>query len=197
MAEAPPSLTPVRAFHVGRLQRSVLEWSASIRALEVQGRANIMFNPSVTTLDGRQTTLHTGETYYYEVAVAAATTGGIVKDVRTFDVGISLVVNPRINNENEVTLTLSPTVAALRGTSEFLLPVVTERAVVTTVRVRSGETAVIAGLVSDEEQVTVTKVPFLGDIPLLGELFRHRERKPAHTEILILVTPTIIDNLDN
>jgi len=194
MAEAPPSLTPVRGFHVGRLQRSILEWSASIRALEEQGRANVLSNPSVTTLDGRQTTLHTGETYYYEVAVAAATTGGIVKDIRTFDVGISLIVNPRINNDEEVTLTVSPTVAALRGTSEFMLPVVTERAVVTTVRVRSGETAVIAGLVTDEEQVTVTKVPFLGDIPLLGELFRHRERRPSHTEVLIFVTPTILDN---
>ena len=197
MAEAPPSLTPVRGFHMGRLQRNILEWNASIRALEEQGRANILSNPSVTTLDGRQTTLHTGETYYYEVAVAAATTGGIVKDVRTFEVGISLIVNPRINNEDEVTLTISPTVAALLGTSEFNLPVVTERAVVTTVRVRSGETAVIAGLVSDEEQVMVTKIPFLGDIPLLGELFRHRERRPSHSEILIFVTPTILDNLDS
>jgi type II secretory pathway component GspD/PulD (secretin) len=194
MAEGPPSLTPVRGFHVGRLQRSILEWSASIRALEEEGRANVLSNPSVTTLDGRQTTLHTGETYYYEVAVAAATTGGIVKDIRTFDVGISLIVNPRINNDHEVTLTVSPTVAALRGTSEFQLPVVTERAVVTTVRVGSGETAVIAGLVSDEEQVTLTKVPFLGDIPILGELFRHRERRPAHSEILIFVTPTILEN---
>ncbi len=70
---------------------------------------------------------------------------------------------------------------------------VTERAVLTTVRVKSGETAVIAGLVSDEEQLTVKKVPFLGDIPLVGELFKHRERRPSHREILIFVTPTIVE----
>lgn len=178
---------------VGKIQRSVLQWSASIRALEEQGRARVLSNPSVTTLDGRQTALHTGETYYYEVAVAAASTGGIVKDIRTFDVGISLIVNPHINSDREVTLTISPVVAALRGTSEFLLPVVTERAVITTVRVKNGDTAVIAGLVSDEEQITVKKVPFLGDIPIVGELFKHRDRRPSHREILIFVTPTIVE----
>lgn len=192
-ADAPSGLIPAKRLEIGKIERSYLQWSASIRALEEQGRARVLSNPSVTTLDGRQTALHTGETYYYETAVAAATTGGIVKDIRTFDVGISLIVNPRINNQYEVTLTVSPTVAALRGTSEFALPVVTERTVITTVRVRTGETAVIAGLVTDEEQVTVKKVPFLGDIPLLGEAFKHRERRPAHREILVFVTPTIIE----
>jgi general secretion pathway protein D len=184
---------PAKELRLGKIERSYLQWSASIRALEEEGRARVLSNPSVTTLDGRQTALHTGETYYYEVAVAAATTGGIVKDIRTFDVGVSLIVNPHINADDEVTMTISPTVAALRGTSEFALPVVTERTVVTTVRVMSGETAVIAGLVFDEETVIVKKIPFLGDIPIVGELFKSRERRPSHREILIFVTPTIID----
>ncbi len=192
-ADAPAGLIPAKDLQIGKIQRSYLQWSASIRALEEEGRARVLSNPSVTTLDGRQTALHTGETYYYEVAVAAATTGGIVKDIRTFDVGISLIVNPRVNEEGMVTLTISPTVAALRGTSEFALPVVTERSVVTSVRVRSGETAVIAGLVSDEETILVKKIPFLGDLPIAGELFKHRERRPTHREILVFVTPTVVE----
>ena len=192
-AGAPGASIAARGLELGKIERSYLQWSASIRALEEQGRARVLSNPSVTVLDGRQTSLHTGETYYYEVAVAAATTGGIVKDIRTFDVGISLIVTPRLNDENMVTLTISPSVAALRGTSEFSLPVVTERTVLTTVCVKSGETAVIAGLVTDEEQVTVKKVPFLGDIPIVGELFKHRDRRPTHREILIFVTPTIVE----
>ncbi len=182
-----------RDLKLGTIQRSYLQWSASIRALEEKGRARVLSNPSVTTLDGRQTALHTGETYYYEVAVAAATTGGIVKDIRTFDVGISLVVNPRVNEDGMVTLTISPTVAALQGTSEFALPIVTERTVNTSVRVRSGETAVIGGLVADGETVLVKKIPFLGDIPIVGELFKSRERRPTHRELLIFVTPTIVE----
>lgn len=196
LGEALPENAPelaTRGLEIGKIERTYLQWTGSIRALEEQGRARILSNPSVTTLDGRQTSLHTGETYYYEVAVAAATTGGIVKDIRTFDVGVNLVVNPRINDNNEVTLTISPVVAALRGTSEFNLPVVTERAVVTTVRVKNGETAVIGGLVSDQDEVVVKKVPFLGDIPLAGWLFKSRERRPTHTEILIFVTPTIVE----
>ncbi|KPK78306.1 MAG: hypothetical protein AMS25_16135 [Gemmatimonas sp. SM23_52] len=58
---------------------------------------------------------------------------------------------------------------------------------------RSGETAVIAGLVTDEEQITVKKIPFLGDLPLAGELFKYRDRRPAHREILVFVTPTILE----
>jgi len=192
-ADAPAGPIPAKELKIGRIERSYLQWSASIRALQEEGRARVLSNPSVTTLDGRQTALHTGETYYYEVAVAAATTGGIVKDIRTFDVGVSLIVNPRVNEDDLITLTISPTVAALRGTSEFALPVVTERSVVTSVRVRNGETAVIAGLVSDEEQITVKKIPFLGDLPVLGELFKSRERRPSHREILIFVTPTIVE----
>ncbi len=192
-ADAPTGVIPATGLGVGKIERSFLQWSASIRALAQKGRARILSNPSVTVLDGRQTSLHTGETYYYEVAVAAATTGGIVKDIRTFDVGISLNVTPRINDDKTVTLTIAPAVAALSGTSEFALPVVTERTVVTSVRVKNGETAVIAGLITDEEQITVKKIPFLGDIPLLGELFKHTERRPTHREILIFVTPTIIE----
>jgi len=182
-----------RDLSVGKIQRGYLQWSASIRALEEQGRARILSNPSITTLDGRQTSMHTGETYYYEVAIAAATTGGIVKDIRTFDVGVSMIVNPRVNENNEVTMTIAITVAALKGTTAAQLPIVTERAVTTPVRVKSGETAVLAGLVSDGELITVRKVPFLGDIPLAGELFKSRKRVPSHQEVMIFVTPTVIE----
>ena len=191
--DAPAGAIPAKGLNLGTIQRSYLQWSASIRALEEKGRARVLSNPSVTTLDGRETALHTGETYYYEVAVAAATTGGIVKDIRTFDVGVSLIVNPRVNEDGLITLTICPTVAALIGTSEFALPIVTERSVVTSVRVRDGETAVIAGLVSDAETVLVKKIPFLGDLPIAGELFKHRERRPSHREILIFVTPTVVE----
>jgi len=189
-ADAPEKLIPARGLEIGKIERSYLQWNASIRALEHEGRARVLSNPTVSTLEGRQTSLHTGETYYYKVSIATGY-GQVVEDTRTFNVGVTLSVTPRVNERDEITLTISPAVAALRGISEFGLPVITERTVVTTVRVKSGETAVIAGLVSDEEQVTVKKVPFLGDLPIAGELFKHRERRPTHREILIFVTPTI------
>ena len=184
---------PTREMRFGTLRRSYLQWSASIRMLEEQGRAKILSNPSVTTLDGRQTSLHTGETYYYTVQVGAVSTVGFVTDTRTFDVGVNLTVNPRINENDEITLTIAPVIAALKGISDFQLPVVTERAIVTTVRVKSGETVAIGGLISEIEQTIVRKVPLLGDIPIIGELFKSREERPSRTEIVIFVTPTIIE----
>jgi type II secretory pathway component GspD/PulD (secretin) len=70
-------------------------------------------------------------------------------------------------------------------------PATLERSTVTTVRVKSGETLVLAGLVKDEEIVTSSRVPILGDIPIIGRLFRYDKRQPQHTEIVIAITPTI------
>jgi type II secretion system protein D len=178
---------------VGRVVRLPLQWTASIRALEQTGRAKILSNPSVTTLDGRQTSLHTGQTIYYQVAIAAATTGGVITDTRTIDVGVLLSVNPRVTGDGYVTLTIAPTVSSIVGATVAQLPIVQTRDLITTVRVKSGETAVLAGLVTDQEQVTIKRVPFLGDVPLIGELFKHVEKRPQHTEILIFVTPSILE----
>jgi general secretion pathway protein D len=182
-----------RGLQVGKIVRAPLQWRAAVHALEETSRARILSKPSVTTLDGRQTALHTGDSIYYQVAIAAATTGGVITDTRTVDTGISLLVNPRVNDNGEVTLTIAPSVSSATFGSSGL-PIVTEQAVVTTVRVKSGETAVLAGLVSDKERVFISKVPFLGDIPLAGELFKYRRKSPAHQELLIFVTPTIIEN---
>lgn len=189
-----PDVLVMRPLNVGRILRTDFQLDAVLRALEQKGRARILSNPSVTTLDGRQTSLHTGQTIYYQVAIAAATTGGIITDTRTIDVGVLLSVNPRVNENNEITMTISPTISSLVGTTAAQLPVVATRTVITTVRIKSGETAVLAGLVTDQEQVTIKKVPFLGNLPIAGELFKHVEKRPQHSEIMVFVTPTIVES---
>jgi len=176
---------------VGRIMRTAIQWTNQLHALEEKGRARILSNPSITVLDGRQTALHTGDTILYS-RIAAIDNGVPVYTVESMQVGVTLTVNPRSNDNGEVTLTLLPSVAAISGWVAGL-PQTTERAVATTVRVKSGETCVIAGLVSDEDHTLVTKVPFLGNIPLVGELFKYRRKEPTHTEILIFVTPTIVE----
>ena len=185
-----PDPTLARPLQFGTIVRSPIQWSATLHALEEKGRARILSNPSVTTLDGRQTALHTGDTILYNVVVGRDINGSIISTAE-LKVGVNLTVNPRVNENGEITLTMMPSVSKITGFSQGL-PVTTERAVVTTVRVKTGETAVIAGLITDEDRVTVTKVPFLGNIPILGEAFKFRRRNPTHTEILIFVTPTII-----
>ena len=187
-----PDATLMRQLSVGTIMRTPIQWSNTLHALEEKGRARVLSNPSVTVLDGRQTAMHTGDTILYQVVSGYTSTGTAIMDTKELQVGISLSVNPRSNDNGEVTLTLTPAVSSV---SSYLngLPQVTERAVVTTVRVKSGETAVIAGLVTDEERVSTTGVPYLSKLPVLGELFKYRSRSPKHSEIMILVTPTIID----
>jgi len=187
------SVYEARRLAIGRIQRSHLQWAGSIHALEEQGRARVLSNPSVTTVDGRETALHTGETFLYPVTIAAGTVGGAIQDTREAKVGVTLSVRPYVNDDGEITLAIAPNVAAVTG---FLgnLPIISNRSVVTTVRVRSGETAVIAGLVTEQERTLITKVPLLGDVPLLGELFKYRRKNPARTEVLVLVTPTVLES---
>ncbi len=185
-----PDASLMRPLQFGTIMRTPIQWSATLHALEESGRARILSNPSVTTLDGRQTALHTGDTLLYNVVVGRDINGTIVSTAE-LKVGVNLTVNPRVNENGEITLTMMPSVSKIVGFNQGL-PIVAERAVVTTVRVKSGETAVIAGLITDEDRVDVSKVPFLGNLPVLGEAFKFRRRNPTHTEILIFVTPTII-----
>jgi general secretion pathway protein D len=180
-----------RDLQVGKIQRSRIQWRAAIHALEERHRARVLSAPSVTTLDGRQTALHTGDSIYYQVAIAAATTGGVITDTRTVDVGVKLLVNPRANDNGEVTLTISPSVSTATFGANGL-PVISEQTVVTTVRVKTGETVVLAGLVSDRDTVAISRVPFVSAIPLVGELFKFRYKNPVHQEVMIFVTPTIV-----
>lgn len=187
-----PDPTVARDLKLGTILRTPIQWAAAFHALEEKGRARILSNPSITTLDGRQTALHTGEKVLYNVVVGRDLNGVIIS-TKELNVGVNLTVNPRVNENGEITLTLVPSVSKIVGYVQGL-PVTTERAVVTTVRVKSGETAVIAGLISDEDRVNTTKVPFLGNIPILGEVFKYRSRSPVHAEILVFVTPTIMES---
>ncbi len=186
-----PDPTIARELTVGHIMRTPIQWSATFHALEEKGEARILSNPSVRCLDGRQTALHTGDTILYSRLVAF-NNGTPVYSVEELEVGITLYVNPRVNDDGEITLTMAPSVSAVSGWVNGL-PTVTERTCVSTVKVKNGETAVIAGLVSSEERKSVTKIPFLGDVPVLGELFKFRRNSPSHTEVLIFVTPTLVD----
>ncbi len=186
-----PDPNLMRNLTLGRIMRTPIQWTNELHALEQKGSARILSNPSVTVLDGRQTALHTGDTVLYN-RISAVSNGTPVYTTDEKEVGVTLTVNPRSNENGEVTLTLLPSVASITGWVNGL-PQTTEHAVATTVRVKSGETAVIAGLVSDEDHETVDAVPFLGKLPVLGELFKYRRKDPSHTEILIFVTPTICD----
>jgi type II secretory pathway component GspD/PulD (secretin) len=154
-----------------------------------------MANPTVIILDGRQATIHAGDKIYYPQIVGRDPLGGQIVQATQIDVGISLIVNPRIGPDGNITLTLVPTVSAITQSVFEGYPTITERSTVTTVRVKSGETLAIGGLIRDDETITVNKVPLLGDIPIIGDLlFKSTVKHPVRSEVVIIITPEVVES---
>jgi len=187
--------TPARDLKLGKFMRSNFNIAGVIQALVTEGTARIMANPSVTLLEGRQATIHAGDKIYYPQIVGYTAFGQPISQATEINTGVTLIVNPRLNPQGDITLTLVPSVSSAKANPNFSgYPTVTERSTVTTVRVRSGETFAIAGLIRDDETITINKVPLLGDIPLIGQLFRSTDKHPIHTEVVIIITPEVVES---
>jgi general secretion pathway protein D len=125
--------------------------------------------------------------------------GGTIQDIVSFqdlDVGITLAVTPRMNENGFVTLDVEPVVEEITGftgPAENQRPITSKRTVRTMVRVQNNETVVIGGLVRETDISTKSKVFLLGDIPILGALFTHHKVEKQKTDLLIFITPRLIE----
>ena len=113
------------------------------------------------------------------------------------DVGIKLVMTPHVNPDHEIQIDLNPSIEAIvdSGTDKYT-PTISKREVKTTVTVPDRSTVVLSGLIREDEATLVSKVPLLGDIPLLGWLFRSTSKTKKRTNLLIFVTPTIVTDME-
>jgi type II secretory pathway component GspD/PulD (secretin) len=168
------------------LQNS-LAVNATINALVTRGDARILARPSISSLNNVQASLLVGQ--QYPVVYFDARTG--TQQVQFVNVGVNLSVTPTIGSDGEITTDLETDYSQVTGTiSSF--PVISTRKAQSTLRVHDGETIVIAGLFSDVDSKTLTKVPFLGDIPVVGEIFRNRARAHSRDEVVFLITPHLV-----
>ncbi len=118
---------------------------------------------------------------------------GTTQQTNFLDVGIKLTVTPTINSDQKITLNVHPEVS-LYVRSDPAGPVIGTREAITTVIVNNGETVVIGGLITDEDRKSATMVPLLGDLPIIGHLFRQDIKSKDRTELLVFITPQIINN---
>jgi len=170
----------------------------SLETVIQNGNARILARPNVPAVDGEQAIFFAGRLIPY-ISRPATTTGGTYTppEVEYIPIGVVLSFKPRIDEFNNITMEVNPSVSTLL---EFIdlgqgaqAPISQTRQVVTTVRVRDGETFVIGGLLSEEDRVRITKMPLLADIPLFGQLFRRREVTKNRTEIMVFVTPKVYE----
>lgn len=130
----------------------------------------------------------------------AGTARDVIQNIERMDVGIQLKVTPYVNPDNEVRMQLNPIIEAIIDSGppdRPFTPTIARREVDTTVTIPDKATVVISGLMREDRVTTVSKVPFLGDIPLLGRLFRRDVDRTQRTNLLIFVTPHIVTDLDS
>lgn len=179
---------------LGRFFRTPFDFVGALRALQSSGNAKVLAEPTVCTLDGRQVAFHSGQKIFYQTTIGYNTSGNAILDIREIDVGVTLIVTPQINTDGQITLTLSPKVSSASFREELgtALPIVDERTAIATVRVKDGESIVLAGLMEDNESTSTSKVPLLGDIPFFGNAFKSTKKQVTHDELVITVTPEVV-----
>ena len=162
------------------------------------GDAQILANPRIRVKNKEKAKIHIGE----KVPVITTTTTanvGVSESVNYLDVGLKLDVEPLISLDNEVSikvgLEVSNIVREIRSQSGSLTYQVGTRNAATVLRLKDGETQALAGLISDEDRQNATKVPGLGDLPLVGRLFSTHRDETSKTEIVLLITPRIVRNV--
>jgi type II secretory pathway component GspD/PulD (secretin) len=164
-----------------------LKINATINAMISHGHGQELATPRIALLNNHEGNLLVGETR--PISFVNAQTGAL--QVQFIDIGVKLRLTPTIGSDGYVTTELHPEFSALIGVSAQGIPIISNRKVDSTLRVKDGESIVLAGLLQDISTTTVSKVPWLGDLPVFGGLFRDKSATHTHDEVVFIITPHI------
>ena len=173
-----------------------------LRALESDGRLEVLSRPQILTADNQEATIDIGQ----RVPLVRDTRvgGENLNTITTYeyeDVGVNLTVTPRISPDGSVKMEVAPTISQLSSSDvqigkDLRSPIINQRKATTTVSVQNGESVIIGGLISTSDDRRRAKVPFLGNIPYLGALFRSSRSVSDRKELLIILTPQLLLSKD-
>ena len=177
---------------LGWFGRRISNVNASLQALITTGKARILSRPSITTMSGQKANILIGGRIPIPTS---AGDGEISIDWREY--GIRLNIEPVVDAENKITSKVHAEVSTLdygHGVKEndFTIPALASREADAVINVRSGMTMAIGGLLNSEDGKTITKIPLLRDIPIIGQFFRHTTKTRDNRELVILITPTLV-----
>lgn len=168
------------------------KFNANLNALIADGKAKILARPRIITIPGKEASIFIGD--HIPVQTEKHDSSGTYTSTEYIDAGIQLRYLPIISSKDDlVTAQVHTEVSTPTLISELKNYRITSRTANTNVRMRSGETLIIGGLINEEEQRSLQKVPLLSNIPLLGELFKNRTKKKSKTEVLMILTPYVTD----
>ncbi len=195
LGRAPTQLPyfPLESSRLGYMTKQASAFEFALDWLMKQNRAEVLANSAIATMNNTTAELQVIDEIPY--IARAGGLGGQVQ-IEKEQVGVKLTVRPKVNTDGYVTMEIAPELSSIFQfieSGESSVPWVKRRMSTTTIRVKNGETIIIAGLLGIDASKTVHKVPFLGDIPFIGGLFRHTAEQTRKTDLIIQVTPHIMD----
>jgi general secretion pathway protein D len=183
---------------IGRISDTGVSFAAILRALNGDANTNIISTPSIVTTDNEEATLTVGQEVPFVTGSFTNTgsAGGAVNPFQTINrqqIGVKLSITPQINETNSLVLDISQEISSIAQSAAGAVDLITnQRTVETTVIVDDGEILVIGGLLEDVLRESDQRVPILGRIPLLGNLFRSRKTDMIKTNLMIFIRATIL-----
>jgi len=176
----------------GNIEKLKPGWPETLKALNEKGLSNILANPSLMTLDRKKAKLVIGD--QIPVKLERIESDKTVSTISYIEAGIVLEFLPKIINQNQILLEIKPSVNSIGQILADGLPAVNSRSAETTVILEDGETLAIGGLIKKDELKTVKEIPILADLPILGSLFSAAKNTDIETELIIFITPEIIES---
>ncbi|HEV3157012.1 MAG TPA: secretin N-terminal domain-containing protein [Candidatus Baltobacteraceae bacterium] len=163
---------------------------ATLDALISENRAQVLATPRVASMNNREANLRIGTSYPIVTTTTTGTTTS--QNVDYLNIGVNLRLTPIIGDNGSITTEIHPQYSVLQGLSAQGYPITANRQVDSTLRVQSDETIVLGGMFSDITSETVTKVPLLSSIPILGEAFKNRQKTHQRDDVVFLITPHLL-----
>lgn len=173
------------------------QYGAFLQAVQTDANFEVLSKPRIFTSNNSTAEINISQSLPYVLSQQTNINGNLTFNYAFLDVGIILTVTPRITQNGYVTMDVTQTANDFVRYTEFNAPVVNQREAQTTVSVKDGETVVIGGIIKNSISTTTNKLPVLGDIPVLGNLFKSNTQTKSKTELLVFLTPRIIrDNVE-
>ena len=173
-------------------------WMATLHMLSSSGKAKVLSRPSIMARNNQQAVIVVGQQVPLVTSSQVNADGVINNSIRYQDVGIILRVTPFITSDKTVEMIVAPEISSLSDQTvpigSFNAPIINKRSAETVVVTPNATTVVIGGLMQKQVSSTVKKVPLLGDIPILGLPFRHTVKNDTKSELLIFLTPYIVES---
>jgi len=181
------------------------DFAVKIKALITNKKAKLLANPQILALDGSESLIKITDQVVSKVTTTITQTS-TTYNTEIADVGIVLNILPKIGDDDFVTMKIRPSITdplpevtvgdfLNGGAAVKITPVSTREVILQNVRIKSGETLAIAGLIKENNVEKIGKIPLIGDLPVVGKLFQNKEYSHNKTELMILITPKIIDEM--